>query len=285
VLSSAVVIPVHNRARLVLDALDSVGAQTHTPDQVIVVDDASTDDTAKAVAAWIERSPLPSRLITLDTRGGAGNARNVGLAACEAEAIGFLDSDDLWPPDFLERTTGALGDAVAVTTDIQVETAGTQARLRAMDGSMLEEIFHDAGIGSATLLSGAAVRAEIGYDVSLPTGQDAELFLRLWRDGGRRRGDWRHAPGAPTIKRQGHAATDADAQRRWAEIYEKFLRDDKTSRSACEQILTRRWFVAGRDLDQLGRTADARDCYRKALAWRPGWLRARTALVRTYLPF
>ncbi len=274
---------------MVLGALDSVGAQTRAPAQIIVVDDASTDDTAEAAAAWIERSPLPCRLITLPARGGAGNARNVGLAACEADVIAFLDSDDLWPPDFLERTTDALGDAVAVTTDIQVETAGEDPRLRAMDGPMLEEIFHDAGIGSATLLSSAAVRAENGYGASLPTGQDAELFLRLWR-----RGRWHHAPGAPIIKRQGHADTDeaghirddhADAQRRWAEIYEKFLRAEKTSRRACEQILTRRWFVAGRDLDQLGRTADARDCYRKALAWRPGWLRARTALVRTYLPF
>jgi GT2 family glycosyltransferase len=90
----SVIIPTHNRAALVGDAVASVLAQPR-PCQVIVVDDASTDGTADAVAAAFgDRLTL----VRLPVNRGPGAARNAGLAVATGEYAAFLDSDDLWLP-------------------------------------------------------------------------------------------------------------------------------------------------------------------------------------------
>lgn len=99
-----VVIPVHNMARLLPAAIDSVLRQGDAVAQVIVVDDASTDDSA-AVA---ERFGAPVRLLRRPDSGGAGAARNAGIAAATAPLIGFLDADDLWPEGSLAARRAAL---------------------------------------------------------------------------------------------------------------------------------------------------------------------------------
>ncbi|NJN63627.1 MAG: glycosyltransferase family 2 protein [Acidobacteria bacterium] len=75
----AVVIPVWNRATLVIACLESVRAQTHPPAEVVIVDDGSTDATADAVATWIHehRAELPAQLVRRDNAGAAA-ARNLG---------------------------------------------------------------------------------------------------------------------------------------------------------------------------------------------------------------
>ena len=79
-----VVIPVRNRPRLVLKTLDTLLAQTHAPDELVVVDDGSTDadETAQSIEAWIrDRSPpFPARVLRQE-HGGLSAARNTGFAA------------------------------------------------------------------------------------------------------------------------------------------------------------------------------------------------------------
>lgn len=95
------VIPTHNRAHLVTRAIRSALAALSPGDEVIVVDDGSTDDTAAAVEAF---GP-PVRLMRLSHR-GAGAARNAGLDAARGPFVAFLDDDDEWFPDkiALQRT-------------------------------------------------------------------------------------------------------------------------------------------------------------------------------------
>jgi glycosyltransferase involved in cell wall biosynthesis len=92
----SVVIPSYNRADLLLRALDSVFAQTHPADEIIVVDDGSTDDTL------LRTSQLPITLIQQENR-GVSAARNVGIQRASGDWIALLDSDDEWLPDKLER--------------------------------------------------------------------------------------------------------------------------------------------------------------------------------------
>jgi glycosyltransferase involved in cell wall biosynthesis len=99
-----VVIPVHNMARLLPAAIDSVLRQGDAVAQILVVDDASTDDSA-AVA---ERFGAPVRLLRRTSSGGVGAARNTGIAAATAPLIGFLDADDLWPDGSLALRHAAL---------------------------------------------------------------------------------------------------------------------------------------------------------------------------------
>jgi len=91
------VIPAYQAERWLGAAIESVLAQRGAPlGQVLVVDNGSSDGTA-AVA---RRFPAPVRLLTTG-RTGAAHARNVGLAACRAPLVAFLDADDLLPPDSL----------------------------------------------------------------------------------------------------------------------------------------------------------------------------------------
>jgi hypothetical protein len=96
-LSVSVVIPTFNRAHLVRRAVDSALAQITPGDEIIVVDDGSTDDTAMALA------PYRGRIVYLRTpNGGGGAARNVGIKHATRDLVAFLDSDDEWMPGKLE---------------------------------------------------------------------------------------------------------------------------------------------------------------------------------------
>ncbi|MBD2603495.1 glycosyltransferase family 2 protein [Scytonema hofmannii FACHB-248] len=90
-----VIIPVYNSAKFLAEALDSVFAQTYHPLEVIIVDDGSTDDSAKIAKTY------PSVRYLYQPNQGAATARNVGIASAEGELIALLDADDVWKPEKL----------------------------------------------------------------------------------------------------------------------------------------------------------------------------------------
>ena len=98
-MSVSVVIPAWNAQRYLGAALESVFAQTIQPLEVIVVDDASTDQTAAVARAY------PVRLESI-AKSGAATARNKGIAVAQGEFIALLDADDLWLPNKLELQLG-----------------------------------------------------------------------------------------------------------------------------------------------------------------------------------
>ena len=93
----SVVIPAFNAARYLGAALGSVFAQTLPAGEIVVVDDGSTDDTAQQVRGF------PGVRLVARDHGGIAAARNTGVAATSGRWIAFLDADDLWLPDKLER--------------------------------------------------------------------------------------------------------------------------------------------------------------------------------------
>ncbi len=97
---ASIVIPTFNRARAVCRAIDSVLAQTYRSIEVIVVDDGSTDGTARMISERYGTDPRV-RCIVQDN-GGAACARNAGLASARGDYVALLDSDDLWRPWKLE---------------------------------------------------------------------------------------------------------------------------------------------------------------------------------------
>ena len=99
----SVIIPAFNAAKFIDPALESVMSQTLKATQVIVVDDGSTDDTARRCESWAPHVQLISQ-----QNSGPGRARNVGVAASTGALLGFLDADDLWLPDKLERQVAHL---------------------------------------------------------------------------------------------------------------------------------------------------------------------------------
>ena len=91
----SVIIPTFNRAKLLVEAVRSVLDQKDVPEdvEIIVVDDGSTDNTAKALAA------LAGKIAYIrHEHSGVSKARNLGISRSSGEWIAFLDSDDLWRP-------------------------------------------------------------------------------------------------------------------------------------------------------------------------------------------
>ncbi|MDH0868292.1 glycosyltransferase [Mitsuaria sp. GD03876] len=94
----SVIIPAYNAAKHIAKAVDSVLAQTRPVDQVIVVNDGSTDATATVLAGYGDRIEVISI-----PNGGVSNARNTGLRAARGDLIALLDADDLWSVEKIER--------------------------------------------------------------------------------------------------------------------------------------------------------------------------------------
>src|SRR5438128_2609983 len=110
----AVVIPAYRRADMVERALRSVNAQTRRADEVIVVDDASGDDTGERAAR------LGARVITHERNQGEGAAHNTGIEAASHEWIALLHSDDEWLPQHLETVWSARDSHAVVSTAVLV---------------------------------------------------------------------------------------------------------------------------------------------------------------------
>lgn len=98
----AVVIPVFNGERYLAEAVTSARSQSVLLDEIVVVDDGSTDGTA----GWLHAQD-DLTMVTQNNR-GAGAARNSGVQNVDASILAFLDSDDVWRPDYLEHQLAAL---------------------------------------------------------------------------------------------------------------------------------------------------------------------------------
>ena len=97
-LSVSVVIPSFNRSEVLQRALKSVYVQTRQPDEVIVVDDGSTDSTREML-----RDSFPDVEYLYQSNQGVSSARNRGIERAKGNWIAFLDSDDEWLPNKLEN--------------------------------------------------------------------------------------------------------------------------------------------------------------------------------------
>lgn len=95
---ATVIIPTYNRAALVKEAVDSVLQQSFSNFEVIVVDDGSTDGTREEMQKYRD----PRICYYYKENGGVSTARNTGLKMAKGQYILFLDSDDLWPDNYLE---------------------------------------------------------------------------------------------------------------------------------------------------------------------------------------
>ena len=179
----SVVITAFNRADTLARAVDSVRRQTLTDWEIVVVDDASTDDTA-AVAEGLGEPRL--QLIRNEVNRGIGGAKNVGIEAARGAFVAFLDSDDDWHPEKLERQIAALDAAPGVPLCftaflVRRPDGGREVIRRPRSyGDWRKAILlgETTSLGS-TLLARSTCFAEIGgFSEALTRMQDRDWILR-----------------------------------------------------------------------------------------------------------
>jgi glycosyltransferase involved in cell wall biosynthesis len=179
-----VVIPAFNGERYIVAAIESVLAQTWPALECIVVDDGSTDSTSAEVSRFGERV----RLIR-QTNCGVTRARNRGVALARGEFVAFLDQDDLWFPDKLERQMAALERSGATMVLCGVELIGSDGqqigrlRLRAisdlLEGLLTFDGTEAVSCGSTGLLSREGFMQIGRFDETLGSSADLDLLLRV----------------------------------------------------------------------------------------------------------
>ncbi|MEA3352074.1 MAG: glycosyltransferase family A protein [Chloroflexota bacterium] len=182
----SVIIPTYNRADYILEAIDSVLAQTYSDYEIIVVDDGSTDDTAAVLQPLVDDGVI--RYVYQHNQGESA-ARNHGIRLARGQYIAFLDSDDLFLSPKLERQTAFLDAhpnvAFVHSGYSKFDDAGNDLGYRdtsKISGRVYPDILLDWSVLMAVPC--VMVRAQVleqvgGFDESLRWGPDLDLWRRI----------------------------------------------------------------------------------------------------------
>lgn len=188
----SVIIPTYNHAQYVVAALESVLGQTLQPDEIIVVNDGSPDDTAERLRPFVESG----RIRYIEQRNsGQGAARNRGLDEAHGKYIAFLDDDDRWPEDKLRWQVESLerhpqaalvyGPHQLLSADgAQIADDANQSAHQPLDDAYAAFRRRNwiLSVGQA-LIRADALRAIGGFDPAIWGSDDWDLYIRLARQG------------------------------------------------------------------------------------------------------
>ena len=181
----SVIIPAYNGvSRFLEEAIRSVLAQTYRDTELIVVDDASTDDTAHLVSRFSQAC-----YFRLPINGGQAAARNEGAKLATGEYLAFLDQDDLWEPTILEETATLLAShphaAVAHCDGYKINRQNVVVGYYGaiMHSNSITQILrggHDV-VTSGSLFRKTCFDSVGGYDDGLAIWEDIDLAIRLYQ--------------------------------------------------------------------------------------------------------
>ena len=186
-ISISVVIPAWNAEETLARAVESVLAQTRPSDEIIVVDDASTDGTVGLAKSYADQGVS---FLSLRERRGAAAARNTGIRGAKGRWIAFLDADDEWLPTKLEK------QAAAISANPEAPLVFCASEEFSSDGQSLGDTFRGwpVTVGSeawkallacnfvmtTTVVARRAVLLQLGgFDETLKVAEDQDMWIRL----------------------------------------------------------------------------------------------------------
>lgn len=182
----SVVIPTYNRANFLSRSIGSALRQSLPICEVLVTDDGSTDNTLPVLRDIARKEPRVR--ILQQENGGANKARNAGIEAAKSDWIAFLDSDDYWEEEKLEKQFEAMAgepDIVAAFTGTRQHFANrTKTYLPKDDPTLFDLRCNNELSSTSTCVASRKALLKVGgFDPELPSCQDWDLWLRLRRVG------------------------------------------------------------------------------------------------------
>lgn len=184
----SVIIPTYNRASMIIECIESVFNQIFTDFEIIIVDDGSSDNTEAVLRPYLDRITY----IRQENKGNAA-ARNTGIEVAKGEFVAFLDSDDLWLPDKLEKQVRYLEDHPDIdmvcgngvifgnTKDAgRLLIPNKRAKPLEKNGVTLKGDFMKSSVRCSTIVIKKGVLEELGgFDANLRVCVDGDFSLRF----------------------------------------------------------------------------------------------------------
>lgn len=173
----SIITPTYNAEKFITETLKSVQNQTYQNWEMILVDDASTDETVKIISAFAEKDSR-IKLFKLEKNSGNGFARNIALEKAIGKYIAYLDADDLWFPNKLEKQIQFLKDdnlhfTFSFYDCIDEEGNSLKRRVEAPTNLTYDELFFCNYVGNLTAI------------------YDADYFGKIVIEATQKRQDWR----------------------------------------------------------------------------------------------
>ncbi|WP_144776638.1 glycosyltransferase family 2 protein [Marinobacter maritimus] len=181
----SVIIPVYNREHLVSQAIESVLAQTYKPVEIILINDGSTDGSLSVLRRFEALFPQQVRVIDQPNQGQI-LARNNGIQAARGEYIAFLDSDDLWLENKLERQIPLFEPGVGLVysgTEV-IDEEGHTIRVESADVTITGNIYPQLLIknrmtGGTVVVSAEALKHVGAFSTDFKAAENWDLWLRI----------------------------------------------------------------------------------------------------------
>ena len=180
----SVIIPTYNSDKYICEAIDSVLSQTCKDYEIIIIDDGSTDNTKNLIA-----ENYPTVRYFYSKNKGVSSARNIGISIAQGEFIAFLDADDKWLPEKLEKQLALFENdhqvGMVFTENYYFDEHGLKEikifkRKLLMYGNIVRNIFLNSYVVTSTVMVRKSVFDDVGlFEEGLAIAEDDNMWMRI----------------------------------------------------------------------------------------------------------
>ncbi len=182
----SVILPTYNRARYLKRSIDSVINQHLQPDELIIINDGSTDNSTQVIKATCRRAEFPVRLLQQKNKGAAA-ARNTGILESRGDLLCFLDSDDWWDPAkiALQSAEHSKNPDILISHTREIwfrkgVRVNQKKKHAPANGFIFSACLKMCVVGMSTVMARRELFDRYGlFDPALPCCEDYDLWLRI----------------------------------------------------------------------------------------------------------
>ena len=286
----SVIVPVFNRQDYVAETIESIVKQTYKNIEIIIINDGSTDDSEKIIRTFQSQYPDAIDVINQKNQGQV-KARNNGLEIARGEFIAFLDSDDVWSLDKVEKQMNRFKNKIGLVysgvqyIDTWGNVIGEEQCDQSIKGSVYEKLLVKNRMTGGTVIIKNAVLKEVGlFDETLEAAENWDLWIRATQF---YEVDFVDEPLLKYRKHSGNMSSNntlmLDATYSILEKYCLNAHAEGAAVDACEIATANYYYRVGVYLISIGDYSDARANFKTANKHVPNYLDCDIRIIRSYL--
>jgi len=286
----SVIVPVFNRQDYVAETIESIVKQTYSNIEIIIINDGSTDDSEKIIRSFDAKYPDTINLINQQNQGQV-KARNNGLKVARGEFIAFLDSDDVWLLDKVEKQICLFKNKIGlVYSGVQyIDALGKEIGDEQCDqdirGSVYEKLIVKNRMTGGTVIVKSEALEKVGlFDETLEAAENWDLWIRVTQF---YEVDFVDEALLKYRKHDGNMSSNntlmLDATHSILEKYCLNVDVEGAASDACEIATANYYYRVGVYLTSIGDHSNARVNFKTANKYVPNYLDCDIRIIRSYL--